>query len=120
MVHAVVLVSMIEDQEVSEEIRVVQAVVSTIVIVSGVAGEVVSDRAVETDMVDPHHRGVVVPEVMNVAKTSVDRVVVELGGLAIVQAQAEVMTVQEAHKAADSKLKDFFLFLSSLSPISSN
>jgi len=115
VVVAGVLGSTIEDQVGSDGTREVQAVVSTIGTVSGVAGEGVGlDQVGETDMGD--RRRVVDREVMNVAITLVGRVVAQ--GLAIVQAREDHTTVQEALKAADSKLKNFFL--SSISPISSN
>lgn len=69
----------------------------------GVAGaQAVSDRA-EIVMGDHRHQ---VREVMSVAITSEGQVAVEAAP-DTAQARADHMTVQEAHKAADSKLKDF-------------
>lgn len=77
--------------------------------VVGVLGD--SDQAVIATAVHRHQ----VQEVMSVAIISEDQVAVEAEALAIAQAQADHTIVQEARKAADSKLN---VFLTTFSPIS--
>lgn len=78
-----------------------------------VVGREVSDQAVVVVTAIQDHRRRVGQEVMSAARTLVVRAAVVVAAQATVPAQGDHMTVQEAPKAADSKLKDV-IFPSSL------